>query len=141
MFADLDTCISCVPKVKMAGLDPQSLEFMTREVVVGIEAFLGKAVYPGKSDGEDVSAYLLSTFDRGSEDEMDQVMECAAEVFMENGALDVIVYDTPEGMRNAWAVRAATLESILADFKLTDECDVCGSDSTHRNICQLCNLS
>lgn len=124
MFADLDTCISCVSKVKMSGLDPQSLEFMTRNGVVAIEEFLGKTVYPGESGGEDVGAYLLSTLDCRSEDELDEVMESAAEVFMEGGALDVIVYDTPEAMRNAWSVRAATLESLLAGFELMDECDV-----------------
>jgi glycolate oxidase len=124
MFDDLSTCISCVPKVKMARLDPQSLEFMTRKGVVAIETYLGKTVYPGKSGEKDVSAYLLSTFDCASENEMDQVMENAAEVFTDNGALDVIVYDTPEAIRSAWSVRAATLESILADFQLTDECDV-----------------
>lgn len=55
---------------------------------------------------------------------MDLVMEQAAEVFLENDAMDVVVYDTPEAMRSAWSVRGACLESILADFTLTDECDV-----------------
>ncbi|MEG1924277.1 MAG: FAD-binding oxidoreductase [Ruthenibacterium sp.] len=124
MFANLGICISCVSKIKMAGLEPQALEFMTRENVVSIEAFLGKTVYPGKVDGDDVGAYLLVTLDCGTEDEMNALMENAAEIFTENGALDVVVYDTPEGMRNAWAVRAACLESILANYKQMDECDV-----------------
>ena len=51
-------------------------------------------------------------------------MEHAAETLMENGALDVVVYDTPEALRNAWAVRGATLEAILANYKQMDECDV-----------------
>ncbi|MEG2882484.1 MAG: FAD-binding oxidoreductase, partial [Christensenella sp.] len=124
MFANLGICISCVSKIKMAGLEPQALEFMTRENVVSIETFLGKTVYPGKVDGDDVGAYLLVTLDCGTEDEMNALMENAAEIFTENGALDVVVYDTPEGMRNAWAVRAACLESILANYKQMDECDV-----------------
>lgn len=123
-FPDLDSAISCVPKVKMAGLDPQALEFLGREIVVAIERYLGKSVYPGKCEGEPVGAYLLTTFDCDSEDAMDAVMEQAAEVFLENDAMDVVVYDTPEAMRSAWAVRGACLESILADYTLTDECDV-----------------
>ena len=124
LFPDLDTAISCVPKVKMAGLDPQALEFMGREIVVSIERYLGKSVYPDKSEGEPVGAYLLTTFECEGEDGMDTVMEQAAEVFIENDAMDVIVYDTPEAIRSAWAVRGACLESILAEFALTDECDV-----------------
>lgn len=124
LFPDLGSAISCVPKVKMAGLDPQALEFMGREIVVSIERFLEKTVYPGTCEGEDVGAYLLTTLDCGDESGLEALMEQAAEVFLENGAMDVIVYDTAEAMRNAWAVRGACLESILADFKLTDECDV-----------------
>lgn len=124
LFPDLDTAISCVPKVKMAGLDPQALEFMGREIVVSIERYLERTVYPGESDGTPVGAYLLTTFECESEESMETVMEQAAEVFLENDALDVIVYDTPEAMRSAWTVRGACLESILTEFSLTDECDV-----------------
>lgn len=124
LFPDLDTAISCVPRIKMAGLDPQALEFLGREMVLGIERYLGKTVYPGKCEGEDVGAYLLTTFECEDEDAMDGLMEKAAELCLDSGAMDVIVYDTPEAIRNAWSVRGATLEAILAEFKQTDECDV-----------------
>lgn len=124
LFEDLASCISCVSKIKLAGLDPQALEFMSRENVVDIERFLGKTVYPAKSEGVEVGYYLLSTFDCRMEEELDFLMEKAADTFVENGALDIVVYDTPEALRNAWAVRGATLEAILANFKQTDECDV-----------------
>lgn len=124
MFPDLDTAISCVPKVRMAGLDPHALEFMDRPNVAAIERFLGKSVYPDKAEGEPVGAYLLTTLGCESEDALDALMEQAAEVFLEGGALDVAVFDTPEAMRSAWQVRSSTLESILAEYQLTDECDV-----------------
>ena len=124
LFPDLDSAISCVPQIKMAGLDPQALEFMCRDNVVEIQQFLGRNVYPMQAEGEEVNAYLLTTFECDKEENLDEVMETAAEVFLENGALDVMVLDTPEASRNVWAVRAATLEAILANFKLTDECDV-----------------
>lgn len=124
LFPDLDTAISCVPKIKMAGLDPQALEFLGREMVVSIERYLGKAVYPGRCEGEDVGAYLLTTFECDGEDAMDALMEKAAELCLDSEAMDVIVYDTPEAIRSAWSVRGATLEAILADFRQTDECDV-----------------
>lgn len=124
LFEDLSTCVSCVSKVKPAGLDPQALELMSRTNVIDNEQYLGKTVYPSKVDGVDVGYYLLTTFDCAVEEEMDSIMEHAAETFVENGALDVVVYDTPEALRNAWAVRGATLEALLVNYKQMDECDV-----------------
>ena len=89
-----------------------------------IERFLGKNVYPKKIEGVEVQYYLLTTFDCRLEVELDDIMEHAAETFVENGALDVVVYDTPEALRSAWAVRGATLEALLANFNQTDECDI-----------------
>lgn len=123
-FADLDTCIRCVSKLKMANLDPQALEFMTRDNVAAIETFLGKTVYPAACEGIPAGAYLLVTFDGMNQEQLDAILERAADVFLENGALDVMVYDTPDGLRNAWLVRGSCLEALLADFKLMDECDV-----------------
>ncbi len=124
LFPDLDSAISCVPQVKLAGLDPQALEFMSRANVAEIQEFLGKEVYPAKCDGEDVGAYLLTTFEGAKPELMDEIMEQAAEVFLENGALDVLVFDTPEAIRTAWSFRGAALEAIQAKFQLIDECDV-----------------
>ena len=124
LFSTLDEAISCVPRIKMSGLDPQALEFLGRDMVVSIERFLEKTVFPGTSDGQEVGAYLLTTFECARGESVEDRMERAAEVCLENGAMDIIVYDTPEALRNAWAVRGATLEAILTDFKLSDECDV-----------------
>lgn len=124
LFEDLSTCVSCISKIKPAGLDPQALELMSRTNVVDIEAYLGKSVYPAKAEGVDVGYYLLTTFDCAMEEEMDAIMEHAAETFVENGALDVVVYDTPEALRSAWSVRGATLEALLVNYKQMDECDV-----------------
>lgn len=124
MFPDLDSAISCVPRVKQAGLDPQALEFMSRGNVVEIQEFLGRNVYPTECEGQEVGAYLLTTFEGAKPELIDEIMEQAAEVFLENGALDVLVFDTPDAIRTAWSVRGATLEAILAKFQLTDECDV-----------------
>lgn len=123
-FEDLDTCISCVTKLYMANLSPQALEFLPRDNVQAIEAFLGKTVFPAECDGVEAGAYLLVTFDGFNQDELDVTLETAADVFSENGALDVLIYDTADGLRNAWLVRGSCLEALLADFKLMDECDV-----------------
>lgn len=124
LFPDLNAAISCVPQIKMSGLDPQALEFMCRANVMEIQAFLGRQIYPIQAEGEEVDAYLLTTFECEKEETLDEIMETAAEVLLENGALDVVVFDTPEASRSAWQVRSAALEAILANFQLTDECDV-----------------
>lgn len=123
-FEDLETCISCVSKIKAAGLDPQALEFMMRDNVADTEEFLGKKVYPDKIDGVDCGAYLLVTFDGPNEDMLDETLELAADLFVENGALDVLIFDTADGFRNAWAVRGNILEAMLANFKQMEETDV-----------------
>lgn len=123
-FADLDSCISCVSKIKMANLVPQALEFLTRDNVDAIEKFLDKSIYPKQCEGEEVQAYLLVSFDGFSQDEVDIMLERAAEVFTDNGALDVLIYDTADGLRNAWLVRKSCLEALLVDFNQMDECDV-----------------
>ena len=124
MFEDLEACIRCVPAVKSSGLDPQSLEFMPRSGVVRAEKFMEKTVYPAKSEGTDVGAYLLTTFDCRREEEMDEIMEAAAEVMLEGGALDVLVFDNPNSMKAAWDVRRAVPESILETYDKVEECDI-----------------
>ena len=124
MFEDLEACIRCVPAVKGSGLDPQSLEFMPRSGVVRAEKFMEKTVYPAKSEGTDVGAYLLTTFDCRREEEMDEIMEAAAEVMLEGGALDVLVFDNPNSMKAAWDVRRAVPESILETYDKVEECDI-----------------
>ncbi len=124
MFEDLEACIRCVPAVKGSGLDPQSLEFMPRSNVVRAEKFMEKVVYPAKSNGTDVGAYLLITFDCRREEEMDEIMEAAAEVMLEGGALDVLVFDNANSMKAAWDVRRAVPEAILETYDKVEECDI-----------------
>lgn len=123
-YADLDECISTVPKFISNHLHPQALEFMEKDIVISSEAYLGKSVFPRVVDGQEVGAYLLVTFDGDSEDELNEIIEKASEVVLEAGAIDVLVADTPALKRDAWAARSSFLEAIEADTKLLDECDV-----------------
>ena len=124
MFEDLAACIRCVSAVKLSGLDPQALEFMPRSNVARAERFLGKTVYPAQTEGGQVGAYLLTSFDCRREEEKDEVMEAAAAVLLEGGALDVLVFDTAEAMKNAWDMRRAVPESILETYERVEECDI-----------------
>lgn len=123
-FEDLHTALATVPKFKMAHMDPQAIEFMEREIVLASERYIGKSVFPQELDGTKIGAYLLVTLDGNSEDEVDALVEQAAELVLEEGAIDVLVADTPSKMKDAWAARSSFLEAIMEETKLLDECDV-----------------
>lgn len=123
-FENLHDCMSSVPKIKMANVNPQALEFMEREIVLASERYIGKSVFPQVLDGVTANAYLLVTLDASSEDELDNLIEQTSEVVLEAGAIDVLVADTPAKMKDAWAARSSFLEAIIAETKLLDECDV-----------------
>ncbi|MBQ1598345.1 MAG: 2-hydroxy-acid oxidase, partial [Lachnospiraceae bacterium] len=75
-------------------------------------------------EGVDINAYVLVTFDGNDEDGLMDTIEAASEVVLEAGAVDVLVADTPQQLRDAWAIRSSLLESIEGNTKLLDECDV-----------------
>ena len=112
MFEDLEACIR------------QSLEFMPRSNVERAEKFTEKVVYPAVSEGTNVGAYLLTTFDCRREEEMEETMEAAAEVMLEGGALDVLVFDNANAMKAAWDMRRAVPEAILETYDKVEECDI-----------------
>ena len=123
-FEDLDACISTVPKVFMNHFKPQALEFFEREILISSEEYLGKQVFPRQIEGTDVGAYLLMTFDGDSDDELDPIVERAAEMLLEEGAMDVLVADTAPKLKDTWAARSSFLEGIEEQTKLLDDCDV-----------------
>ena len=129
-FEDLDSCISTVPLFKKNNLDPQALEFMEKAIVEKSEKYIGKATFPKVVDGVEAQAYLLVTFDGKDDDELADITEKAAEIALENGAIDVLVADSPAKIKDAWAARSSFLEAIKGETKwkdgleLLDECDV-----------------
>ena len=123
-FAELADAIASVPAIKLANLDPQSIEFMDADIVKSSAAFTGNSVFPTEMNGEPVGACILVTLIGGSEDELDLKMEKLAEVAEEVGAMDVLVVDTPSLKKDVWAARSSFLTAIEADTKLIDELDV-----------------
>jgi len=123
-FEDLESAISTVPLIKKANLGPQALEFMEREIVLSSERYIGRSVFPQVIDGVTAGAYLLVTFDGEDEDELLDLVEKTSDLVLEQGALDVLVADSPAKIKDAWAARSSFLEAIEAETKLLDECDV-----------------
>ena len=123
-FSDLESCIATVPKFTLNHFRPQALEFFEKEILVSSEEYLGKAVFPRTCDGQEVGAYLLVSFDGDDMDLLMGTVEKAAEMLLEEGALDVLIADTPAKIKDAWAARSSFLEGIEEQTKLLDECDV-----------------
>ena len=98
---------------------------MEKDIVRMSENYLDKKeVFPRVIDGVEAGAYLLISFDGDSMDELEEISEKASEILFEEGAIDILVADTPELKKNAWAARGSFLEAIQADTTELDECDV-----------------
>ena len=123
-FENLDDCIATVPLFMKNRLNPQAVEFMEREIVLSSERFIGRETFPKQIGGVEAGAYLLVTFDGDDFDQLNDLVEKAAEVVLEEGAIDVLVADSPAKKRDAWAARSSFLEAIEAETKWLDECDV-----------------
>ena len=81
-------------------------------------------MFPRVIDGVEAGAYLLITFDGDTMEELDPLVKRAAEMLVEEGALDVLVADTAPKLKDTWAARSSFLEGIEEQTKLLDECDV-----------------
>ena len=57
-----------------------------------------------------MGAYLLITFDGDSMEALEPTIERAATLLLEESALDVLVADTPQKLKEAWAARSSFLE-------------------------------
>ena len=89
-FADIDAAISAVPKIKLAGLSPQSIEFMERDIVDSSANYTGNKIIPTVIDGKEAGAYILVTLDGNDQDEIFQRAETLAEIGDEIGAYDIL---------------------------------------------------
>ena len=123
-FKDIASAIASVPSIKLANLDPQSIEFMERDIVDSSAAFTGNGVFPTRVDGKEAGAYILVTLVGDGEAELTLKMDKLGKVAEEAGAYDTLVVWTDNLKKDVWAARSAFLTVIEAETKLLDEMDV-----------------
>lgn len=123
-FKDIATAIAAVPAIKLANLDPQSIEFMERDIVDSSANFTGNAIFPPVVNGMQAGAYILVTLVGDSESELSLKMDRLGELAERVGAYDVLVVWTAGLKKDVWAARSAFLTVIEADTKYLDEMDV-----------------
>ena len=90
-FADVETAIASVPQIKLANLDPQSIEFMERDIVDSSAAFTGNTIFPTVVDGKEAGAYILVTLVGDSEAELTAKMDRLGALAEQRGAYDTLV--------------------------------------------------
>ena len=123
-FENIARAIASVPSIKLANLDPQSIEFMERDIVDSSAAFTGTPVFPTVVNGHEAGAYILVTLVGGSEEELTLKMDRLGQVAEAAGAFDTLVVWTDNLKKDVWAARSAFLTVIEAETRLLDEMDV-----------------
>jgi len=123
-FEDLDTALEVVPKVFKSSFRPTALEFFEKDMLRLSEEYVGREVWPKEVEGKPIQAYLLLIFDGDSMDEIEPVLEKMTEFMLEHGAMDVMIIDTPNRIKDIWSVRSVFLDAIFELHKLYDENDV-----------------
>ena len=118
-FQTIKEAISAVPKIIGLNITPVAIEFMTNDVVLYSEEYLGK-----KFPSHDSDAYLLLTFDGNNKNAMQHDQETISDLCLELGAIDVLIVDTEERSNSVWSARSAFLEAIKSSTDLMEECDV-----------------
>jgi len=118
-FKSMKDAISTVPKIIRAQVTPVATEYMSQDVILFAEEYLGKKFPTHASD-----AYLLLTFDGNTRESVMHDMETIADLCLENDAIDVFMIDTEERSASVWSARSAFLEAIKGSTDQMDECDV-----------------
>lgn len=119
-FKSREDAIAAAPKLIMNHVLPTALEFLEKQSLQYSETFLGK-----KIPHNDYEAYLLISYDGNNEQAIEQDVEIASSLCInEYNALDVFLVDTEERRKSVWTVRGGFLEAIKASTSQIDECDV-----------------
>ena len=107
-FGGAAEAVEAFPRVvARAGILPTSIEFMDRLSVETVYRFLGEAPpRPG------IGAMLLVELDGSSREKVDEESQRIGELFLEEGALDVYVGNTPTTERKMWAPRVNLAEAF-----------------------------
>lgn len=118
-FNTMDDALDIVPTIIQSKVSPTAIEYMSREVILMAEEYLGKRFPDTKAP-----AYILLTFDGTNSIQIETEYSKVADLCLAHGALDAYIVDTDERKRSVWDTRSVFLEAIKASTMAMDECDV-----------------
>lgn len=109
-FGSAADAVGTFPRVvAQAGILPTAIEFMDRLSVETVYRFLGENM-----PRPDIGSMLLIELDGSSRGKVDEECEKFGELFLEAGALDVYVGNTPTTERKMWRPRVNLAEAFKA---------------------------
>ncbi|MGL5888548.1 MAG: FAD-binding oxidoreductase, partial [Bacteroidia bacterium] len=117
-FSDAEAACAAVSAVFRAGITPSGMEFMERDAIDWVRAF----VHDINIDGpDDVQAHLLIEVDGNDLDVLYKDAERIAEVMQENGSGDVLFADTANQKNMLWLMRRKVAEAVKSNSVYKEE--------------------
>jgi glycolate oxidase len=120
-FASFEAAGRTVSEIIRARIVPVALEFMERDSLLAVEKLREKEV-----PFRDAAAHLLITLDGNDRGRIEADYEAIGEICLANGAIDVLVADTPQVRDRLWENRKLIIEALqnLSPQRIMDTQDV-----------------
>ena len=120
-FNDFRSASQTVSAIIRNRIVPTALEFFGKDCVLAVEALAQKEI-----PHRDAAAHLLITLDGHDASAVEREYERVGEICMENGALDVLVADSPKLRDKLWEARRLIIEALkhLSPEKIMDTQDL-----------------
>ena len=107
-FNDLHAAVASVAEILKNRITPTAMEFVERDAIILAEEHLEKTMPHHDSD-----AYLIIRIQADKEEELYEEAEAISEICSSNGAVDVLVADTPESQSRIWDIRSHFYEAVV----------------------------
>jgi glycolate oxidase len=120
-FGDFRTASRTVSEIIRNRIVPTALEFMGKDSILAVEALTEKEV-----PHHEAEAHLLITLDGNDKQAVDAEYEKVGEICLANGAIDVIVADSPALRDKVWGARRLIIEALKhrSPQKIMDTADL-----------------
>jgi len=106
-FNDFLAASRTVSEIIRSRVVPTALEFMQKDSILAVEALSEKEI-----PFHDAEAHLLITLDGNDQPAVDAAYEKVGEICLKNGAVDVLVADTPKLRDKLWEARRLIIEAL-----------------------------
>jgi glycolate oxidase len=107
-FEDLNAAVASVTEVLRKRITPTAMEFVERDAILLAEEHLEKTM-----PHHDAAAYLIIRLEADKEDDLYEEAEGISEICTNNGAIDVLVADTPDSQSRIWDIRSHFYEAVV----------------------------
>ncbi|MDD5772099.1 MAG: FAD-linked oxidase C-terminal domain-containing protein [bacterium] len=114
-FDDMEKATMCVSEIIKAKILPSAIEFVEKDGFLYSEKFLQKKFPYPKAE-----AYLLIELDGIKKEGLSSQYESLGNICLENGAVDVLVAESPSEQERLWEARRRLFDSLKAESAVID---------------------